>query len=235
MNNSLEVTALIDKPIENEDALQNELSDIEAFAMSIKVNDDQDYSKAVEFGRLVKEKSAQVKEFFAPMKKTAHDAHKQICDREKTMLQPLVNTEKILKTQLRDFVMKKEQERARQEEEARRLALQEAQRIEAVVQEAEQLGDIERATEASIELSVVNGYAESLVVETSVPTSKNASHSKTWEIVALDPEKVPVSVAGIELRPVDEAAVLRLIKATKGQIKIDGVEYKETVQISIRR
>ena len=38
----------------------------------------------------------------------------------------------------------------------------------------------------------------------------------------------------VVIRPVDEKAVARLIKMSKGQIKIPGIEYKETVSVSIR-
>ena len=36
------------------------------------------------------------------------------------------------------------------------------------------------------------------------------------------------------IRPVDEAAIMRLIRATKGGIKIPGVEYTEKAKMSFR-
>lgn len=50
----------------------------------------------------------------------------------------------------------------------------------------------------------------------------------------IDSEKVPISFAGMELRPVDEKLVLQLIKTSKGTISIPGVTYEEDVVISVR-
>ena len=48
-----------------------------------------------------------------------------------------------------------------------------------------------------------------------------------------DWSKVPVSLVGIELRPVDKAAVLRLIKMSKGQVEIPGIKFRETYTTSV--
>jgi hypothetical protein len=42
-----------------------------------------------------------------------------------------------------------------------------------------------------------------------------------------------VSLIGIELRPVDKAAVLRLIKMSKGQVEIPGIKFRETYTTSV--
>ncbi|MFR5989565.1 MAG: hypothetical protein ACLUGP_03860 [Faecalibacterium prausnitzii] len=41
-------------------------------------------------------------------------------------------------------------------------------------------------------------------------------------------------MAGIELRPVDQAAVMRLIRASKGQIEIPGITYRQVAKMSFR-
>lgn len=224
-----------DKPSKQEVALQKELTAMEEFAMSIVVENEEDYGKAAEFGRLVKEKTAQVKEFFAPMKQTAHEAHKQICNKEKSMLQPLSNVEKILKETMGGYVLKKEQEKARQQEEARLNALKEAERLEQESANAEANEKFELAQEAALEALVLRDYANSLVVETDEPKVQGVSHKKDWEIESIEYDKVPVFAEGVELRPVNESAVLRLIRASKGTVKIDGVTYKETIATSFRR
>ena len=73
-----------------------------------------------------------------------------------------------------------------------------------------------------------------------VPTSpskkvKGVSSSKDWEIVSIDESKVPVDVAGTVIRPVDSGAIMRLVRASKGSIRIPGVTYKEIVKMSVRR
>lgn len=42
-------------------------------------------------------------------------------------------------------------------------------------------------------------------------------------------------VAGVEIRPVDRSAVMRLIRATKGQVHIPGVVYKEVAKVAFRK
>ena len=73
-----------------------------------------------------------------------------------------------------------------------------------------------------------------------VPTSpakkvRGVSSSRDWELVSIDEAKVPVDVAGTVIRPVDSGAIMRLVRASKGTIKIPGVTYKETVRMSVRR
>lgn len=46
-------------------------------------------------------------EFFAPMKKRASDAHKEICNREKMMLSPLQEAEKALKNKMAPTVWRR--------------------------------------------------------------------------------------------------------------------------------
>ena len=67
------------------------------------------------------------------------------------------------------------------------------------------------------------------------PKVKGVSSSKDWEITGIDAAKVPVEVAGTIIRPVDEKAIMRLIRASKGTIKIPGITYKVTMKMSARR
>ena len=71
-------------------------------------------------------------------------------------------------------------------------------------------------------------------VTTSAPKAAGVSTSKAWKIVSIDPDKVPVKVGAVEIRPVDQAAVMRLIREAKGNIEIPGVKFEESVQISVR-
>ena len=64
---------------------------------------------------------------------------------------------------------------------------------------------------------------------------KGVSSSKDWEIVGINDAKVPVAIAGTVIRPVDNKAIMRLIRASKGTIQIPGVTYKEVMKISARR
>ena len=77
--------------------------------------------------------------------------------------------------------------------------------------------------------------ASTLVIPDSSAKVHGVSHTKSYAIKSIDETKVPVEINGVCIRPVDEKAVLRLIKASKGTLKIDGIEYEETVTTSFRK
>lgn len=92
-----------------------EVSSVEKQASQIVISTQTDYESAASFGKYIKQKAQQITDFFAPMKTAAHEAHKNICAREKEMLAPLIQAEKIVKDAMGGFIM--EQERKRQAEE----------------------------------------------------------------------------------------------------------------------
>ena len=67
------------------------------------------------------------------------------------------------------------------------------------------------------------------------PKAKGVSASKDWEIVSIDSKDVPLAVSGVEIRPVDVAAVMRLIRASKGTIQIPGIVYRAVAKMSFSR
>lgn len=237
MNNVEEKVVAVVEPTmaSGESELACQVSNIEATANSLVVSNDQQYAEAGELGKMLKQKMADVTDFFAPMKKAAHDAHKQICDREKQMLTPLKNAEGVLKRIMGDYSYKKEQERRAAEEEARRLAQEEAERKLAESIAAEKNGDQEAARAAMLDAEMADNASRSVSIAPEPPKADGVSTRKDWEIVSIDDSKVPVSVAGVVVRPVDESAIMRLIRGTKGKVKIDGVVFREKAVISFRR
>ncbi len=219
----------------DEQQLTQEVTDIEFRAESFVIQTPEDYEAAGEFGKLLKRKAAEVTGFFKPMKDSAYQAHKAVCDREKAMLTPLKNAEKIVKKTMGDYLMEQERIRREAEEAARRAAEEERERKlkEAMALEAD--GDKEGA-EAAVEEAVVMDEATGYSVPASVkPKVSGVSTSKDWEITSIDTAKVPVNFSGMELRPVDQAAVIRLIRASKGSIAIPGIAYREVSKMSFRR
>ena len=235
METTEKVTAVMNiSSTDEERKLSTQVSDIEFKAESIVVNDDASYSEAATFVKEIKRMLKNVKEFFKPMKDQAHKAHAEICKRENEMTEPLANAEKILKASMGRFA--EIQERKRREEaerarlEAERLAKQKLE--EAIT--ADEAGDDEGREIAMLDAA----YAEQLAVNPApvaqAPKTEGVSTKKDWEIVDIDEDKVPIDIAGICIRPVDKAAVMRLIRNSKGKVKINGVTYRETVSISVR-
>lgn len=219
----------------DEQQLTQEVTDIEFRAESFVIQTPEDYEAAGEFGKLLKRKAAEVTGFFKPMKDSAYQAHKAVCDREKAMLTPLKNAEKIVKKTMGDYLMEQERIRREAEEAARRAAEEERERKLKEAMALEAAGDKEGA-EAAVEEAVVMDEATGYSVPASVkPKVSGVSTSKDWEITNIDTAKVPVNFSGMELRPVDQAAVIRLIRASKGSIAIPGIAYREVAKMSFRR
>ena len=215
--------------------LANEVSYIEKKAGEVVIRDNDDYELAGEFGKELKRKAAQVTEFFKPMKEQAHQAHKAICDREKAVLAPLSNAERVIKAKMSAYVTEQERKHKEQEEALRRAAEAERERLLAEAVQAESDGDSEAAEIAMADAVVMDEATRYTIPEAEKPKVSGVSASKDWQITMIDDSVVPIEFAGMELRPVDDKAVLRLIRASKGRIKIPGVEYKEVAKMSFRR
>lgn len=221
--------------VEREEALCQEVTDIEFQAGAITIDNEDDYKEAGRFGRLLKQRTAEVKDFWKPLKEAAHKAHAEICAREKAMLQPLSNAEKILKQTMGAYISEQERIRREAEEAARRAAQEEAERRlqEAIALEAQ--GKSAAADAAVEEAEIMDEMSNVVSVAAEKPKAEGVTTKKDWEIESIDSSKVPVLVAGVELRPVDTSAVMRLIRSTKGQVHIPGVVYKEVAKVAFRK
>ena len=221
--------------IVDEQQLSRDVTDIEFQAESLVIQTDEDYAFAGEFGKMLKKKASQVTTFFKPMKDSAYQAHKAVCDREKAMLTPLRNAEKIIRQAINIYDAEQKRKRREAEEAARRAAEAERERKMREASELEAAGDNEGAEAAFEEAAIMDDAASYAVVPaTAAPKVSGVSTSKDWEIVEIDPKAVPLAVAGVEIRPVDKAAVMRLIRTSKGQIEIPGITYREVAKISFR-
>lgn len=229
------VAVIPDATPAEEKKLGMEVSDIEAQAGALVIQNDDDYRSAGEFGRLLKQKVAEVTKFFKPMKDSAYQAHKAVCDREKAMLAPLRSAEQIIKKAMGTYTMEQERKRREQEEAMRKAAQEESERKlrEAIALEA--AGDAEGAEAAMADAEVMDEASRYAVAAPVKPKAQGVSTSKDWEIVSIDGKAVPLAINGVEIRPVDRAAVMRLIRASKGKITIPGIVYREVAKMSFRR
>ncbi len=236
-NNREEVVAVIEtaSQVEGEAELSKTVTDIELRAESVTIASQEDYQAAAEFGRLIKQRSSEVQAFFEPMKKAAHDAHKQVCDRERQMLTPLVNAEKVIKKTMGAWAMEQERIRREAEEALHKAAQAESDRLLAVAIEAEENGNKAAADAAMANASVIDQAGRSISLGASKPQAEGASMTTDWELVEVNNREVPLSLNGIELRPVDTKAVMRLIRASKGKIVIPGITYKAVAKMSFRK
>lgn len=219
---------------EEESKLDRQVSLIEQQASDVVVASEEDFVLAGELTKQVKEMQKKVTDYWEPMRKSTYEAYSAVNQHKKEMLDPLASAEKILKRKMGDYTIERERRRREQEEAMRKAAEAEMARKLEEAEEAESRGDAVGAEFAMAEAEVMEGVAVSGGIRSQAPKAKGVSQTKTWKITKIDSEKVPISLNGMELRPVDEKLVLQLIKASKGKIAIPGVEYKEDVIISVR-
>lgn len=219
----------------DEQKLTTEVTDIEFQAEALIVSTDDEYKQAAEFGKIIKQKAAVVTDFFKPMKDSAYQAHKAICDREKAMLAPLKNAESIVKKTMGAYVQEQERKKREQEEAIRRAAEAERERLLKEAAEKEKAGDADGSEEALAEAVVMDEATTFSAPTRSAPKVSGVSTAKDWEITEINEHMVPMSVMGAVIRPVDKAAVMRLIRATKGTVQIPGIVYKEVAKMSFSR
>lgn len=217
-----------------EDTLAEEASLVEQQAQSVVIKTDADYGIAGDLTRSVKQMQKKVEDYWEPMRVSAKKAYDDILAHKKEMLDPLKVAEKILKGKMGDYTMEKERRRKAQEEAMRRLAEQEMNRKLEEAAKAEAAGDTAGAEFAMTEAEVMEGVSIGGSIKSQAPKASGVSQSKAWKITGIDSSKVPVAFGGVEIRPVDERAVMRLIKESKGTIQIPGIQYEETVSISVR-
>ncbi len=213
--------------------LDREVSLIEKKASAVVVASDADFIFAAELTKQVKQMQAQVTEYWEPMRKSTYDAYTSVNKHKKQMLAPLASAEKILKKKMGDYTVAQELQCREREAAMRREAEAEMNRKLDEAAQAEAAGDVAGYEAAMVEAEVMEGVSLSGSVQVAVSKTKGVSRTKTWKIKSIDSAKVPVSFAGMELRPVDEKLVLQLIKASKGKIAIPGVEYEEDFVISV--
>ena len=233
LENGEVVVAQVATPEEAE--IKDGVTNVERMASQITIQSDEDLQNAVDFVKTIKESASKVTEFFKPMKDNAYKAHKSICDREKNMLKPLQTAEKEVKGKIGDWTREQERIRAEKEAEMRRLAEEESARK---LEEAARLDAEGKKAEAEVALQdaqFTEEAAKNMTVAAAAPKASGLSTQKAWEITNIDAAKVPVEINGIEIRPVDKSAVMKLIKMSKGKAVIPGITYRETTQVSVRR
>lgn len=217
-----------------EEALNREVSVYEAEALRMVVASDEDFAQAGEASKEVKRMQKKVTEYWEPLRVSAKKTYDDVLARKKEMISPLESAEKILKGKMAAYTNEQKRKRREREEAMRRFAQAEVERKLEEASRAEAAGDAVGAEYAMAEAEVMDDVAKGGKIGAAMPKAAGVSTSKAWKITSIDISQVPVEIAGAIIRPVDEKAVMALIKATKGSIKIPGIVYEETTNISIR-
>lgn len=212
--------------------IRNESTNIVDAANNMNITNQEDLVYAAGFLNNIKATQKKIKEYWEEPIKRAYDAHKALKAKENAMLEPLQNSEKIIKDKIDDYnaVM----QRLKEEEEARLRAEQERQALEQL-EEAEKL----RAEGNEVEAQIAESNAEMMAqvevkVDPMIEKVQGLSFRKDFEIVVTDPYKVPAYINGTEIRKIDLAQIKRFVKMTNNGVQIPGIQVK-TVQRAVSR
>ena len=204
-------------------------------AHDILVESDADVKTAAEMTRAIKSMGKTIKDAYEPLRVEAKARYDAVLEERNLFTKPLYEAEGVLKGKVLQY---DEIKRKRAKEEAARLRAMAEEEARKKADEAERAaadGDVIGAEMARLEADALNATAQNATVVNSDAQADGMSRRRaTYRLTKVDPSAVPVEIAGAVIRPVDEKAVIALIKASKGSIKIPGIEYEEVVSIVIR-
>ena len=214
---------------EDVSVIKAEVAPVLMDASAMRVTTPAEYTFAGNFLKTIKGAQSKVVAFFAPMKQKAHEAHKAITSQESETLKPLQEAEATVKRAMLTYHA--EQERIRQEEQrkaqaaADEAARRERERLE---KEAAKLKTPE-LREARMEQAAAV-IAPMVQVASAIPPVQGQSIRKTWAARVVNVDLVPR-----EYMVVNEQALTAFAKATKGAVKLPGVEFYEVSNIASAR
>lgn len=197
----------------------------QAKQISIKTMDD--YVRAGEIMLTIKAIRKKITDTFKPIKQKMDAAKQEVLDQERAADAPLKEAESWLSPQI--ITWNREQERIRQEEEARLREIARKEEEERQLQEAilaEQSGQKEEA-EAIMDAPV---QAAPVVVPKSVPKVAGMSIRDNWKFRITNEKLIPR-----EYLKVDEVKIGQVVRAMKSAANIPGVEVYNEGTVSGRR
>lgn len=184
----------------------------------LTITNDDDYSRGGDILKDIKARIKAVKDYWKAPKAAAQAAHKTLVDREKQMLKPLEDAEATVKKTMLAYTT--EQQRKRQEEQAR---------LAALAAQAEQQGD---ADSAAFMRDMMDAAEPEQVQPTVTP--KGVSVRTTWKARVSDPKLVPAYFDGYELREINMTMLNGLARQYEGGLDIPGVEFYQDSTMSVR-
>lgn len=212
--------------VQPEEQFEQSALSIRDEARSIHIKDQETYNTAAVKFNAVSALEREITGHYAPMKQKAHEAHKAICEAEKTMLGPVQEAKRILSRSIGAWDA--EQERKRQEEqrrleaEARRIAEEEA--LAAAV-------EVEQAGASPEEVEAVLSTPAPIMRPTAAPTYERASTVSTREMWSAELVSLQALVKAAAANPAylpylqaNQTALNATARAQKAAFSVPGVK-----------
>ena len=214
----------------NEIELRQELSPVITKAGSIQIYNAEDYEFAAGFLKEVKGAQKKVADFWAPLKKKAHESWKGLTAKEAEMLQPLQSAEETVKFKLLSFQREEEKKRLEEQRKLQAEADERARRErERLIKEAEKLKSPGLKEQRMAEAEMVE--APVITVQKETPKVSGISTRKVWKAEVIDKKAFLQAAVNdnnlVGFITVDLSALNRVAGATKGAVNYPGIRFYE--------
>lgn len=216
-----------------EESIRESMTVVIESAKTLIITDDVSYQTATTTLKLISDRKKQVQNYWEGPKGSASKAHKDICAKEKEMLNPLADVESLLKKSMSLYTVKLEANRRAEAAALERKKQEERERFLNEAVDAEKIGDIASAETSLLMAEMVEDMVVAPVTSM-MPKATGISVRKTWKARITDDSKVPTHVIGVCVRPVDMSALNNLARMTKGTAEIPGVEFYEDANLAVR-
>ena len=195
-------------------------------SMLLRIFDTDSFSRATRFLKDLKDVQAEINGAFDPIIQAQHQAHKKSLEAKRKYSSPLLKAEGIVKEKIKDYHL--EQDRIRQEEEARlyhEAKKAEEERLLQMAEQAEKAGDTEEAE--AILKQPVNAPVISLQSKTK---GKGVSYREVWKFRVKDVDLIPNTY-----KVVDKRKIGAVVRALKDKTNIPGIEVYCDNSVAVRR
>lgn len=211
--------------------VRQETTTLEQQAQDYTISTNTDYSGAAEFLKQVKNAKKQVEDYWKEPIQKAFEAHRALTAKRQQMVSVCESAEKVMKRKMLTYSQKIEAERRAAEEQARKAAQEESDRLLAEAAKSEEQGD---ATQAAVNMAMAEQVSSiAPAVQIVAPKIQGVSTKKVWKVRITDEKAVPNYVNGICIRPVDERAIMQIHRLNPN-VKIAGCEFFQSEQLAVR-
>lgn len=211
--------------------VKQEATTLEQQAQAYQIATNEDYEQAAGFLKRVKGAKKQVEDYWKEPISKAFEAHRALTAKRQQMIGVCESAEKVMKRKMLTYSQKIGAERRAAEEEARKAAQEESDRLLAEAAKAEKSGDTMRATANMAMAEQMDSIKPA--VQVAAPKVQGVSKKKVWKVRVDDAKAVPAYVSGVCVRPIDERALLQLRKLNPN-VEIPGCEFFQTEQLAVR-
>ena len=215
----------------NEIEVKQQATTLEQQAQAYQIATNEDYEEAANFLKRVKGARKQVEDYWEEPIKKAFEAHRALTAKRKQMTDTCDSAERAMKKKMLTYSKKIEAERRAAEEQARKAAQEESDRLLAEAAKAEKSGDTMQATTNMAMAEQVSTLYPA--VQVVAPKVSGVSKKKVWEVRITDEKAVPAYANGICIRPVDKRAIMQLHRLNPS-IEVNGIEFYQDEQIAVR-